>query len=73
MDVVRVGDANDDDVRILATSVLQNKRARMAETAPAATLATTVDDIDTTVSTFTVCDTSKSKDDPHHGREERSS
>ena len=43
----------------------------MADTAPAATLATTVDDIDTTVSTFTVCDTCKSKDDPpHQGREE---
>ena len=38
VDVVGAGDADDDDVRILATSVLQNKRARTADTAPAATL-----------------------------------
>ena len=38
----------------LYQSVLQNRRARMADTAPAATLATTVDDMDTTVSTFSV-------------------
>ena len=32
IDMVGAGDADDDDVRILATSVLQNKRARMADT-----------------------------------------
>ena len=63
-------DADDDDVRILATSVLQNKRASTADTAPTATLATTVDGMDRTVSTFTVCDTFTSKDDPHQGKEE---
>ena len=70
VDLVGAGDADDDDVRNVATFVLQNKRPRMADTSPAVTPATTVDEMDTTVSTFTVCDTCKSKDDPHHGREE---
>ena len=73
VDVVGAGDADTDDVHILAISVLQNKRARTVGTAPAATLATTVDGMDTTVSTFTVCDTCKSKDDPPPTREKRSS
>ena len=47
VDVVGAGDADDDDVHIFATSVLQNKRARTVDTAPAATLATTVDGMDT--------------------------
>ena len=68
VDVVGAGDANDDDVRTLATSVLHNKRARTADTAPAATLATTVDGMNATVSTFTVCNTCKSKDDPPPGK-----
>ena len=64
----RSADADDDDIRILATSVLQNKRAHMADTAPAATLAKTVDDMDKTVSTFTEYDTCKLKDDPPPGK-----
>ena len=52
----------------LAISVLQNKRAHTADTSPAATPAMTVDDMDATVSTFTVCNTCKSKDDRPTGK-----
>ena len=67
--MVGAGDADDDDVRNVAIFVLQNKRPRTADTSPAANPATTVNEMDTIVSAFTVCDTCKSKDDPHHGRE----